>query len=885
MYAPQPDSGAEGRFTTVLRSRVLERIRCAAKYPVTVVAAPAGYGKTVALRQYLQTLDVPFVRYDVRSSEAALLGFLHGLAGAFSAFAPDLLKNVTSAYGSSLGHEHGMRDLAHWMHAHIAGFSGVVAIDDLHIAHEDPQICSFIVELIAQSGNHLRWIIATRSAAALPVASWIAYGVAEAVVDRDDLRLTLEEARSVAAAIAPHIGDAELIELLRVTDAWATALNFALRSSARPHHLHEAAASSRELLYRYLAEQVYRELEDAEKQLLAYASQLHDVHVEVLESAGFADAEALLEALRLRTGFVVCQRPGVYRCHDLFREFLEAQVRLMGSGVARVIQARVAQALRQTGHFARALEACARLGDEARILQMLAEIGFDVYERGNYESIRVAVDALFPQTREQNAIAKGFAGLCEFMAGRFLRAEALLRSAVHSAEGQVKARFALQLASLVFSQGRSIIELAEPVANDAALPEHLRVIALSFLARSYANFGRSDEAMSAVQQLENFANRCSDAALAAQMLHRAGVAAVALSLPYATARSLFERAAALAREQGRYYTLASALGGLYAATILTTGDCEEGRRFAEEAMSAARRAGHRLAMETALLQLIEVLSYRGDVEEVEAFLTQVDAVASVEVGPPDRVCHVTRATTHGLLAAWKGDFARAYEAGANVDDRALPDFDRAMCVALRALYAAVCERTDRAAALVAQALQLVEASQERYFHAKILFDHAVAICAVASAVGERAADARQMLAAHPPLQHPAANAVRRAASALCAALQTATRTAKVDEALREAEVAGCAGIAIVFRRAADRLLTESSGEAQLTTGELAVLSDLSHGRNPKEIAALSGRSVHTVRTLAQRAIQKLGCSGRQQAIAAAQRRGLFKTGGSDAPWG
>lgn len=411
------------------------------------------------------------------------------------------------------------------------------------------------------------------------------------------------------------------------------------------------------------------------------------------------------------------------------------------------------------------------------------------------------------------------------------------------------------------------------------------MIALSFLARSYANRGRRDEALSALEQLENYGNRCSDAALAAQMLHRAGIAALALSLPSGKAKLLFERAAALAREQGRYYTLASALGGIYAATILTTGDSDTAHRFAEEAMSAARRAGHRLAIETALLQIIEVLSYRGEVEEVEAFLTQMEAVASVEMVPPDRFSYVTRATTQALLAAWKGDFARAYEAGANLDYGVLLDFDRAMHAALRAVYAAACERTDRASALVAQALQLVEASKERYFHGQIVLDHTVAICAVASALGPRPADARHILAAHAPLQHPAAKAVRRAASTLCAALQIGTASAEFDDALREAEAAGRGGIALVFRRVADRLLLRSGGESLLTESELAVLSALSQGHSPKEIAVFSGRSVHTVRTLAQRAIQKLGCSGRQQAIAAAQRRGLFNTVGSNAPWG
>jgi DNA-binding CsgD family transcriptional regulator len=61
----------------------------------------------------------------------------------------------------------------------------------------------------------------------------------------------------------------------------------------------------------------------------------------------------------------------------------------------------------------------------------------------------------------------------------------------------------------------------------------------------------------------------------------------------------------------------------------------------------------------------------------------------------------------------------------------------------------------------------------------------------------------------------------------------------------------------------------------LTPAERQVLIDLEAGDQPKEIAARTGRSVHTVRTLIQRAIQKLGCGGRTEALAVARRSGMF----------
>jgi DNA-binding NarL/FixJ family response regulator len=57
-----------------------------------------------------------------------------------------------------------------------------------------------------------------------------------------------------------------------------------------------------------------------------------------------------------------------------------------------------------------------------------------------------------------------------------------------------------------------------------------------------------------------------------------------------------------------------------------------------------------------------------------------------------------------------------------------------------------------------------------------------------------------------------------------------------------------------------------------------VLRDLAAGLTPKQIAAEMGRSVFTVQTHIQNVIDKFGCHGRAEAIAAARRSGLLSEG-------
>jgi len=63
-----------GPFTPIVRARVVERIASAAMQRIVLIVAPAGYGKSVALRQYLESLEgLQVVRYDVRAEHATLL--------------------------------------------------------------------------------------------------------------------------------------------------------------------------------------------------------------------------------------------------------------------------------------------------------------------------------------------------------------------------------------------------------------------------------------------------------------------------------------------------------------------------------------------------------------------------------------------------------------------------------------------------------------------------------------------------------------------------------------------------------------------------------------------------------------------------------------------
>ena len=293
-------------------SRVLalaSALQAAAKYPISLLIAPAGYGKSVALRQHLRALGEPNVCFGLRPEHATLLGFLRGFCEALLREAPHAITALAGAYERSGDSQRRGADLAHWMDTHLEACSSVIAIDDLHVVGGDIEAVQFLASLIERTKGRIRWILASRSTIGLPIGTWLAYRDVDMVIAESDLAFTLNEAREAADRLGLVIREDDLADILRLTEGWPAAMGFALRTSMRSANLRNTAAATREMIYRLLAEQVYAALDNDERSLLEVAIALPAIDIRVLERAGFDRALTIIERLRDSTAFIYEESP------------------------------------------------------------------------------------------------------------------------------------------------------------------------------------------------------------------------------------------------------------------------------------------------------------------------------------------------------------------------------------------------------------------------------------------------------------------------------------------------------------------------------------------------------------------------------------------------
>jgi LuxR family maltose regulon positive regulatory protein len=862
-----------GAFVPIARPRVLERFRAAARHPIVLIAAPAGYGKSVALREYLGALTEPWIRFDPTAEHAELLGFLRGLAEAIAPIAPHAVSTLAGAYARSRSSPSRAADLALWMHAHLRGFVGVLAVDDLHVAEGDPSVAAFLVALIDRSKHEIDWIVASRSTAGLPVGTWLAYADTDLAIDERDLRFTLEEAKEAARASHLAIRTEELGELLELIDAWPTALGFALRTSTRSADLRSVAATTREMIYRYFAEQVCAGFDDEERALLAIATALPAIDVDVLEAAGFDRALAIVEGLRERTAFIYAESPRVFRCHDLFRDYFRREIERDGHQRFEAVQERAARALESTGDLERALAAYALAGARADTLRVLEAHGFELIERAQGDVVTRAVDSLAEPVRRENARVLALRAMLQATLGKTARAEALFARAIARAgeDRELVAIASLQLAILLMNHRRDTTELLEPLALDPAQSQNHRAEALSIVTAERAASGDLERARRGIEQIDGMLAGVDSDATRAKVLQRMGFALVKLGEVERAAEVLLE-AAELANELHLYSLACRACAVLSNLALHEEDDVGKQLWYAEQASTAATRAGDVFDLQTALLQMLAAEMRLGNAErsrEIEAEIARL--------GTGDPALAVYALANRAIRAGWEGRFEEAHRALFSCMERIHFDFDRVAAGAQCALYLALLDRRDESIALVRDVVERIASIATRGIYRTRAVALARMLCAIAEAIDGRITQSERLARGIVRRVDPVATLAARTAEAFAIARRAGGTdgSSQLREAARGLVTFGYGDVAHLLEACVAELQGKAASDSadSLTPAERDVLRQLADGSSPKEIAARDGRSVYTIQAHVANIIAKLGCHGRNEAIAVARRKG------------
>jgi ATP/maltotriose-dependent transcriptional regulator MalT len=867
-------------FEPISRPRLLERLARAARYRLTLLIAPAGFGKTIAVREFLADVGAESVLYDA-DHDSTLLALARGIARAIAPHAPsvDVMARLQAAAEQSPSEAELPRLLALSLIESLGEREMFVAIDGLNAPLvENPAIRRFMVALIERSAPSLRWIAAARTASDLPVATWMAYEITEGPIDEAVLAFDLDEARAFAAESG--IASATVDELHAVTQGWPTAFALAVRGSMRPEQMRDVAGDSRHRVFEYLAEQIFAGIGERERALLLATCVLPQIDLEVASALIGEDARELFDRVRERVPLISAESSSVFRYHELFRNFLEYQLRRNDPAAFQKALADAADVLERLGRHADALSAAARAGADQTVERLLERAGFDLLERGEAEAVRAGVALLVRDACADNPVVLSLRAGLEAHDGELARAIVLFRRSIDDAREPNEAlrlthRFARELTKRNDPSHRDLLAkllvVLETVTAVAGVEPDLEASICGTLSLAHLMLDRGEAARSWIRRALATVERSENVELRASIYHQAAyVTYIEGDVPAST--KLAQTATRLATEH-RLFSLAARTYSLRYGIAMGADDApDKALEHLSAMLECAQRAGDRFLEIQALSATADIVAERGDEPElrrIEGVIAQRDEGLAVQT--------TSLVPAVALRAAWRGDFQAAHDlvAESALDQPSL--LRQARRWSEVALYAGAAGLRDPALAAISNALHAARSSESRRLEDRRRYAFTLAWCALASVVIGHTATANGLLLELERMRRefsPRTRALVEAVRAIELEAEIGSRE-PAAQALAKLRAIGYGGYARLFE-----VLPVDRGEvrssiAQLTKAEIQVLRALARGGSSSKVAADLSRSVNTVNVHVKSIMRKLGCATRYEALAVAREHGLI----------
>jgi LuxR family maltose regulon positive regulatory protein len=397
----------------VPRARLSEQIARASTATLTLVSAPAGFGKTTVMAELATRTDGTRVAWlSLEPSDSDPVTFWTYVIEAIDRAAPGAGTAARTALAQ------GTVDAAVTTLLNgLAAVDGplIVVLDDVHLV-ESPAVHEQLGYLLDHLPAQVHVVMGSRADPPIPLARLRARG-GLVEIRASDLRFSAEEAAAYLTQMDLKLSPDDLDALEGRTEGWIAALQLAalsLQGRDDTSAFIAAFAGDDRHIVDYLAEEVLRRQPARVRSFLLQTSVLARFTGPLADAVTASDGgSAMIEALDRANLFVVAldDRRRWYRYHHLFAGVLQAHLAIERPGEAPVLHRRASDWLDAHGDRPEAVEHALQAQDPEHLAD-LVELAIPEMRRFRREpTLRRWMDAVPPEVLARRPVlAAGYAG-------------------------------------------------------------------------------------------------------------------------------------------------------------------------------------------------------------------------------------------------------------------------------------------------------------------------------------------------------------------------------------------------------------------------------------------------------------------------------------------
>jgi LuxR family maltose regulon positive regulatory protein len=692
----------------VPRPRLTEQLQRGRHRPLTLLAAPAGFGKTTLLATWLEHALLPAAWVSLEPADDDLARFWSYLFTAVARVQPGCgAAALPLLHSSTLAPPPPIETaLTAWINA-LAALPHEVALvlDDYHLI-ATPAIHRSVAYLLEHLPPALHLIIATRADPPLPLARLRARGHLTEI-RAADLRFTAAEAAAfLTRAPGLALAAADIAALAARTEGWIAGLHLAalaLQGHPDGAGFVMAFAGSHRYIIDYLVEEVLARQPAPVQTFLLQTAILERLHgalcTAIVGGPGDeAGGQAMLEHLEQANLFLVPldDERRWYRYHQLFAEALRHRLQRDHPALVPELHQRASAWYERQGLLREAVQHALAAADFAQAARLVEQTFTALVRRGEIATLHRWVAALPEERVRTNVELAVLQGWLLFARGQHEAAERHLQAiertlpAETAGQAAIKGRVAAIRASIAITQ-RDLprtIALAR-LALESLPPESLaRAYAAWYLGKAHWLSGALAAARRALTEAVRISWEVNHPYAVFLVIHDLGQLQVQQGQLH-QAEQTYRQALEQALEQGGPQP---ALGPAYVGRgnlAREWNQLDAATTLLQEGLALCEQTGNTQAILQAYIGLAFIQQAQGDADGARARLRQARQIQARQPHPPPGGPQVEAA--QAWLALRQGDVAAAAEwarsSGLSLDQKLTHLREREYLTVVRVLLA------------------------------------------------------------------------------------------------------------------------------------------------------------------------------------------------------
>jgi len=380
------------KHDVVIRQRLLDKLGTEKLHPLTLVCAPAGFGKTTLLANWLHDHAVPVAWYSLDDGDNDPTRFLAYFIAAVQTVVPDFGSSVANALKTTSPPS--IKTLLPALINQLSRFSRdmLLVFDDYHLIIE-PTIHEALAYLLEHQLPHLYLAITSRSEPPLPLSRLRVRRTLNEIRETD-LRFSQDEAAMfLNQLMGLELSNDHITILEQRTEGWIAGLQLAaisLQGAEDAAEFIQDFAGDDRYIMDYLTEEVLHRQPQQVKNFLLQTALLDRFNAPLCEAVtGLEQSREILTTLERSNMFLLSldNNRVWYRYHHLFADLLRRRLADSQPGVEVELHRRASSWFAANDLFPEAVKHAFSARDYGSAADLIEIHGYEVFRQGGIRTL------------------------------------------------------------------------------------------------------------------------------------------------------------------------------------------------------------------------------------------------------------------------------------------------------------------------------------------------------------------------------------------------------------------------------------------------------------------------------------------------------------------